>query len=534
MLEIVLNLLCLLASLASAALAQSTGAKTPDDALAAGIEAMRSGNVAQARIEFEKAVREKPDSAEANLQLGLLLGQQKNFTQAREAFRNAVELKPDWPEAHYNLGLILIADATGERDWPGAMAEFRTCLRLRPDYAQAHRMLAIGFTETGKPREAIAEFRAALAANPNLADAHLDLGKALEQAGQTATAEQEYREALRLRPRYADAEIALGKLLVKRAHVPADFDEAVEHFRRALRIDPDNAAGQYALATALQHQGKKDEAAVAFRQTNALTSRIQEQIQCTHLSNDGLDAAARSDRDAAIRKLKKAVALRPDLALPHYNLGLILADSGDLSTAQQQIIEAISLAPFDPRFYIALGQMWKRSGNSQRAHDAFKRAALLDPGKSSAAAELRNLTSSGALTDTSSKSRQDPYRYGAPTDTPVAHFAFATMLTQRSDWIGAAGEWLRVLALQPDNLDARNNLGVSYAHIGEEEKAELEFRKALQVSPDSAGAHFGLAVLALQHGDNRTAIQELREVTRIQPNYPQAERLLSTALKQVN
>jgi Flp pilus assembly protein TadD len=367
-----------------------------------------------------------------------------------------------------------------------------------------------------------------------LAGAHLDLGKALEQAGQMMAAEQEYRDALRLRPKHADAEIALGKLLAKRAHAPAGFDEAVEHFRRALRIDPDNAAGQYALAGALQHQGHKDEAAVAFRQTNMLADRIQEQIQCTHLSNDGLDAAARGDRESAIRKLKEAVALRPDIALPHYNLGLVLADKGDLLTAEEQVIEAISLAPFDPRFYIALGQMWKHSGDSQRAYDALERAALLDPGNSTAAAELRNLKSSGAMTAASSKNGQDPYRYGAPTDTPAAHFAFATVLARRGDWIGAAGEWLRVLALQPDNLDARNNLGVCYAHTGQDDKAELEFRKALEVSSDSAGAHFGLAVLALQRGDNRAAIRELREVTRIQPHYPQADKLLSDALKQVN
>lgn len=534
MIKTVLNLICLSLTIASAVVSQGTGTESADRALAAGIEAMRSRDLAQARIELEKAARENPDSPEANLQLGLLLGQQGSFMQASKAFRKAVEVQPDWPEAHYNLGLILIADATGARDWPGAMAEFRTSLRLRPGYAEAHRMLAAGFTETGKPSEAIAELHAALAANPNFADAHLDLGKALEQAGQTGMAEEEYQEALRLRPRYADGEIALGKLLVKGAHTPAAFDEAVEHFRRALRIDPDNAAGQYALAAALKREGKRDEAAVAFRQTKVLASRMEDQIRCTHLSNEGLDAAARGDRAAAVRMLEEAVELRPDIALPHYNLGLILADNGDLQTGRAQVIEAISLAPFDPRFYIALGRMWKRAENAQRARDAFERAARLDPGNSAAIAELRDLASSGGQSDTGSQSGEDAYPYGAPTDTPAAHFAFATVLARRGDWTGATGEWLRVLTLQPDNADARNNLGVCYAHTGEDEKAELEFRKALQISPDSAGAHFGLAILALQHGNSHVAIQELREVTRIQPDYPQAERLLSAALKQTN
>jgi Flp pilus assembly protein TadD len=88
-----------------------------------------------------------------------------------------------------------------------------------------------------------------------------------------------------------------------------------------------------------------------------------------------------------------------------------------------------------------------------------------------------------------------------------------------------------VLALQPDNVDARNNLGVSYAHLGQDDKAELEFRKALQVSPNSAGAHFGLAVLFLQAGKKAEAVRELRAVIGSQPDYPQAQNLLAAAAK---
>jgi Flp pilus assembly protein TadD len=87
-------------------------------------------------------------------------------------------------------------------------------------------------------------------------------------------------------------------------------------------------------------------------------------------------------------------------------------------------------------------------------------------------------------------------------------------------------------ALRPDDVDARNNLGVSYARAGEDDRAELEFRKALLVSAASAGAHFGLAMLELQHGNQAAAVQELREVTRLQPEYPQAQNLLTATLKE--
>jgi Flp pilus assembly protein TadD len=488
------------------------------------------GNLAEARIDLEEALQVEPQNAEANLQLGLLLGQQGDATGAREAFRKAVRAKPDWAEAHYNLGLTMVSDPNGKRDWPGAMAEFREALRLRPNYAEAHRLLGVGLAETGQNAAAIVEFRAALTANSHSPEIHLDLGRALGGTGDEAAAEREYREAIRLRPAYADAELELGKLLVSDKKADRAL-EAVEHFERALRSNPDNAAAQYALAKALQEQGHSAEAAIAFRQAAVLSKRQEDAVQCTRLSNEGLDAAHRHNGDAAVRMLREAVNLRPDAAIAHYNLGLVLADRGELAEGVADVVEAISLAPADARFYLALGQMCNRIGDRRRARVAFERMAHLDPGNGTAAAELIDLNKMNATATIHDSGANDPYEFGATSDTPAAHFAFATVLGRRGDWLNAAAEWLRVLASQPGNVDARNNLAVSYAHLGEDDRAELEFRKALQVSADSAGAHFGLAVLALEHGDKTAAAQELRALIRVQPNYPKAQSLLRAASK---
>jgi Flp pilus assembly protein TadD len=505
------------------------GAQSADQSVAAGVEAMRTGKLAEARMDFEKALRDQPQSAEANLQLGLLYGQLGNVTSASEAFRKAVRVKPDWAEAHYNLGLTMVSDPHGKRDWPGAMAEFREALRLRPNYPEAHRLLGVGLTETGQNAAAISEFRAALAADSNSPEIHLDLGKALANTGGQAAAEREYREAIRLHPGYAEAELELGKLLAN-ANKAGNTIEAVEHFRHALRSNPDTAAAQYALAKALQQQGHSAEAAIAFREAAALTKRQQDAVQCTRLSNEGLDAAHRHDGDTAVRMLREAVDLRPDAAIAHYNFGLVLADRGDLAAGVAQVVEAISLAPADARFYLALGQLYIKIGDRKLARAAFERMAQLEPGNATVEAELIDLDKIKTTTSVQN-SGGDPYQFGATADTPEAHFTFATVLGRRGDWLDAAGEWMRVLALQPNNVDARNNLGVSYAHLGEDDRAELEFCKALQVSADSAGAHFGLAVLALKRGDKTDAAGELRAVIRVQPDYPKAQSLLNAVSK---
>ena len=145
--------------------AQPTDHEEVTRTIASAVESMRLGKLTEARIALESAVHQEPDNAEANLELGLLLGQLGNVPAAAEAFRKAVHTKPDSPEAHYNLGLTLVADANSTRDWPGAIREFREAVRLRPSYAEALHLLGTGLAETGERDAAIAELKAAVSAN---------------------------------------------------------------------------------------------------------------------------------------------------------------------------------------------------------------------------------------------------------------------------------------------------------------------------------------------------------------------------------
>ena len=63
----------------------------------------------------------------------------------------------------------------------------------------------------------------------------------------------------------------------------------------------------------------------------------------------------------------------PDNALAHYNLGLVLADEGELTAGTAQVIRAISLAPLEVRFYVSLGRLFRQNGDASRARATFER-----------------------------------------------------------------------------------------------------------------------------------------------------------------
>ena len=90
---------------------------------------------------------------------------------------------------------------------------------------------------------------------------------------------------------------------------------------------------------------------------------------------------------------------------------------------------------------------------------------------------------------------------GAPADRvaadAAARYTAATTLLEAGRFREAIDELRAVLALAPETVEARNNLGVALASIGRLDEAIDEFRRALAIRPDFADARRNLA-LALE------------------------------------
>lgn len=72
-----------------------------------GVVFDRVGLRTMARIDFNRALRERPDFAEAYNFIGVYLTQQQSFDEAYDAFDSALELAPDYDYAFLNRGIAL-------------------------------------------------------------------------------------------------------------------------------------------------------------------------------------------------------------------------------------------------------------------------------------------------------------------------------------------------------------------------------------------------------------------------------------------
>jgi tetratricopeptide (TPR) repeat protein len=179
-----------------------------------GLDLGLSGRTPEAIIQFEQAVRIRPDFAEAHNNLAVALSHMGRVPEAIEQFQESVRIKPADAEAHNNLGIALAQVGR----LPEAVTEFEQALRVDPDYARAHNSLGLVFAQQGRLPEAINHWEQAVRIRPDYAEAHENLGKALEQTGRTGEARAHFEQALRIDPNLTEARDALVRL---QAHRPA-------------------------------------------------------------------------------------------------------------------------------------------------------------------------------------------------------------------------------------------------------------------------------------------------------------------------
>jgi tetratricopeptide (TPR) repeat protein len=249
--------------------------------------------------------------------------------------------------------------------------------------------------------------------------------------GQLDDAISEYKQAVAARPRYFEAHQLLAKCLIEERKFTDTFPE----LQATLRINPDLTEAHYLMGRVFLSMHQASAAKIELQQVKQLDSRRVLATQATQLSNAGLDAMRRHDAAGALQDLRQAVRDKPDYAIAHYNLGLILADAGNLSNGIEEVQKAISLAPLESRMRATLERMLARAGN------------------------------------------QTTSPYAPLPETPRQHVTTGRKFAAQGDTLGAIGEYLRALQLDPSNVEARCALAAAYRQAGDAQNAMLETAK---------------------------------------------------------
>ena len=100
---------------------------------------------------------------------------------------------------------------------------------------------------------------------------------------------------------------------------------------------------------------------------------------------------------------------------------------------------------------------------------------------------------------------------------------------QREKWNSAIEHLTNAIALYPDFVEARNNLGVAFLKTGRTAEAEEEFWRALKLSPYSPALRVNLGLLGLRQGLIEAAIDHFYKAVIFDPSSAQFRLLLGDA-----
>jgi serine/threonine-protein kinase len=132
-----------------------------------------------------------------NVETGNALLQQSNAADAASYYRAALSLRPGTGSLHYALGCMYL----GLHRWDPCIAEFEQAIRLDPANAWCYNRLGVAWQWMGgHDDEAIAQFQKSIRLDPNIGWTHHHLAVSLERKGRFDEAVEEFREAERLSP----------------------------------------------------------------------------------------------------------------------------------------------------------------------------------------------------------------------------------------------------------------------------------------------------------------------------------------------
>jgi tetratricopeptide (TPR) repeat protein len=319
----------------------------------------------EAEVAYRRTLELEPKSTLALFGLGACAAETGRLEQALERFEQLNRLVPDDADGWMGRGEALQRLGRFEE----AEVSFRRALELDPENAALYGLGTLA-ARAGRHREALDLFQRFNKATPDNADGWRRKGEVLRILGHSGEAEDAFRRALELDPRNAALK-SLGMLLGQQdRHV-----DALELFQRYNQVAPADSDGWTLTGTALHGLERFGAAEAAFRKALQLDSDSRP------LKALGAVLARVGRLHEALNLLQGFNTTTPDDATGWRLTGLVLQLLGDHQEAADAYQKAVASEESDPQAWEGLGSCLEALGEEAEAERAFHRAEALGLGK---------------------------------------------------------------------------------------------------------------------------------------------------------
>lgn len=384
---------------------------------------------------------------------------QGKLSEAREEFTEVCKIDEHCTEAINDIGYCYLQEGALDN----AAAYFGRALALEPTYMPALNNMGSVAYRQHKYADAIGYYKKALNQAKNEdPEIQTNLANVLRDSGKYDQALDHYRQAIKQRPDYANAYNNLGMTLYLIGRLP----EALVEVTKATKLKESYAEAYYNQALIYKKLGRNKEAVRACElslkyETNPAyqddTRKLIAQLSFSPESNhmvSGLTYMTKQKWSYAEQEFRQAVnAGNGSDPVAWNNLGLSLAKQGKYEQAISAYKKALGLKPQFAQAQYNLGQSLRVIGDLSAAKAAFKNAISDSAGKHALAHNALGivLKQEGDLTGAL-------YQYKMAIDSskdklPVAHFNSALALESLNRSRDAVNEYKLYLAKAPNGLN---------------------------------------------------------------------------------
>ncbi|XP_069048970.1 protein O-mannosyl-transferase TMTC1 [Lepisosteus oculatus] len=324
----------------------------------------------EAERHYRRALEINPQHNRALFNLGNLLKARGKEAEAEQLLRDSVQLGPHFADAYSSLASLLAEQGRFGEANEVYLQGIENC----PDSSDLHNNYGVFLVDTGDGEGAAAHYQQAIQLKPSHFVAMVNLGRLLRSSGQNREAEAWYRRALQV-TRRVEILTPLGALYYNTGR----YEEALQVYREATELQPDNGEIWLALAQVLAMAGQAKE---AEEMTFGILSKNTACVECYRL----LSAiySKRGSHNEALDALEKAIQLNMgDLAMKaelHFSKGNQLREMNLLEQAFQSYRMAVELNPDQSQAWMNMGGIQHIKGDYVLARVYYEKALQLSPG----------------------------------------------------------------------------------------------------------------------------------------------------------
>jgi putative PEP-CTERM system TPR-repeat lipoprotein len=316
---------------------------------------------------YEDLVKLKPDVPLIWFKLGILYSKEGKMQEAVDIFRKAIVLKPDLIEAR--LGLAVTLELMKDR--AGAIAEYEDILKINPLDINIYRRLARLYQEEGLGEESVRLHEVLIELDPQNENNYLALGYVYLKMENPAEA----IETLKRAQARGLGSVELFYLLGVAHSYSAQEDRALAAFLNALALGGQGDLLHFRIGASLEQLGRIDEAAEHFRKAIELNPKNAEAYN--YLGYMFVDRGIQLGE--AIVMIQKALEIEPQNGAYVDSLGWAYFKQGRFSEALTEMERAVQYLGDDPTVREHLADVYWANSMHKEAIAAWELSLALNP-----------------------------------------------------------------------------------------------------------------------------------------------------------